>query len=168
MNQKQIKKLAYAALLLALGLVLPQIFHLFGQRAGQLFLPMHIPVLVAGFVLGPLYGGIVGAATPLLSFAVTGMPPMPLLWFMTIELLVYGVCGGLFGKKMPIWLALPLTQILGRIVEAGLLLALNHLLRVNGVPSASIVVSAIAAGVVGIALQWILVPLLVKMLRRKS
>lgn len=47
------RKLTFGALCLALSLLLPQAFHLLGmQQAGQLFLPMHIPVLIGGMVLG--------------------------------------------------------------------------------------------------------------------
>ena len=34
---------------------------------GTLFLPMHLPVLLGGFLLGPLFGGTVGLLTPLVS-----------------------------------------------------------------------------------------------------
>lgn len=50
------KKLTYSSLFLALGLVVPQLFHLLGG-AGPVFLPMHLPVLLAGFYLGGPRGG---------------------------------------------------------------------------------------------------------------
>ena len=55
-------KIAYGGLLIALGILLPQAFHIFGQEAGMIFLPIQIPVFMAGLLLGPIYGGIVGAA----------------------------------------------------------------------------------------------------------
>ena len=51
------KKMVYGGLLTAVGLVLPQAFHVFGQGAGMAFLPMHLPVMIAGILLGPCYGG---------------------------------------------------------------------------------------------------------------
>ena len=59
------RDLTYAALLIALGLLMPQVFHMIGgQQAGGMFLPMHIPVLMAGLLLGPAYGTAVGVVTP--------------------------------------------------------------------------------------------------------
>lgn len=41
------KKMIYGGLLTAVGLVLPQAFHVFGQGVGMAFLPMHLPVMIA-------------------------------------------------------------------------------------------------------------------------
>lgn len=60
------KKLTFSALFIAFGLVLPQFFHLFGGT-GPIFLPMHIPVLLAGFFLGAPAGAVVGVITPMLA-----------------------------------------------------------------------------------------------------
>ena len=56
MKNQNTKKLAYAALFLALCLVLPM---LTGQipQIGSMLLPMHIPVLLCGLVCGWQYGG---------------------------------------------------------------------------------------------------------------
>ena len=51
------------------------LFHLAGGM-GVVFLPMHLPVLLAGFFLGPRFGLLVGIITPLLSSLLTGMPPL--------------------------------------------------------------------------------------------
>lgn len=44
------KNLVMSALFVALGILIPMIFHSMGL--GKAFLPMHIPVLLAGFILG--------------------------------------------------------------------------------------------------------------------
>ena len=55
--KKNVKKITVGGLLIALALVLPMAFHLTGvPQPGQVFLPMHIPVLLGGFVLGPVFG----------------------------------------------------------------------------------------------------------------
>lgn len=59
------KRLALGALFTALGILLPLAFHLTGiPAAGQVFLPMHIPVLLCGLILGPVYGAVCGAVCP--------------------------------------------------------------------------------------------------------
>ena len=68
-----IKKLVYTGLLVAVGVLLPQVFHIFGSSAaGMVFLPMHIPVLIGGLLLGPMSGLCIGVAAPLISFGITG------------------------------------------------------------------------------------------------
>ena len=167
-GEPRIKTLAFTALLLALGLALPQALHFFGQDAGQLFLPMHLPVLVAGLALGPVPGAILGAVLPGLSFLISGMPPLPLLWFMTAELLAYGLAAGLFKDKarLPLWASLLLAQLAGRAAEALVLLLFGGVFRLSGVPAAMLVVTAAVKGLPGIAAQWVLVPLLVKALEK--
>ncbi len=60
------KRLIVSGVLMAFGLVIPMAFHGAGM-AGPIFLPMHIPVLVGGFILSPLYALFVGMFTPVLS-----------------------------------------------------------------------------------------------------
>ena len=63
-----------AVSLVALAVVLPQIVHLAaGQAGGVTWLPMYIPVLLAGCLLGTSWGLAVGVASPLVSFALTSM-----------------------------------------------------------------------------------------------
>lgn len=80
----RVLKLAYGGLLVALGILLPQAFHIFGQNAGMIFLPIQIPVLFAGMLLGPYYGGLIGILVPLFSSVLTGMPPVPKVYFYMI------------------------------------------------------------------------------------
>ena len=61
------RKITYGALIIACAVVLPQLFHLSGiPNSGAVFLPMHIPVLLGGFILGPLFGALVGVLSPLI------------------------------------------------------------------------------------------------------
>ena len=95
MNQKT-KDLVFAALCVALGLIVPQVFHLIPfvgavPNLGGVFLPMHIPVLLCGFLCGWKYGAVCGAVVPFLSSIATGMPVMwPQGVSMIFELAVYG------------------------------------------------------------------------------
>ena len=94
--KKNVKKITVGGLLIALALVLPMAFHLTGvPQPGQVFLPMHIPVLLGGFVLGPVFGFFVGLFSPIISSVLTGMPAVGRLPFMMIELAVYGLVSGL-------------------------------------------------------------------------
>ena len=96
---QSVKKIVYGGLLIAIGVILPQLFHIFGQSAGQTFLPMHIPVILAGMLIGPVWGLGVAVIVPILSSLITGMPPVPMLYFMLFELAAYAVVSGLLAKK---------------------------------------------------------------------
>ena len=110
----RVLKLAYGGLLVALGILLPQAFHIFGQNAGMIFLPIQIPVLFAGMLLGPYYGGLIGILVPLFSSVLTGMPPVPKVYFMFVELMAYGIAAGWMIKKTNVYASLLTAMILGR------------------------------------------------------
>lgn len=162
------RKLTYSALFLSFGVILPQIFHLFGGT-GPIFLPMHIPVLLAGFFLGAPFGAAVGILSPLLSSALTGMPQFPILLFMIGELAAYGFFAGYFYKhrKLNIYVSLIGAMILGRVVMALVIYVLQFALGLQIQPL-PYVITAIAAGLPGIAIQFIFLPPMVRLLHRAA
>ena len=161
------KKLVYCGLLMAIGVLLPQFFHwIGGTAAGTVFLPLHIAVLIGGLLLGPLCGCIVGLFTPILSFFISAMPPLPLLPFMVFELVAYGFFAGIFYKRgLHIYLSLLLAQVAGRLVRA-LCLWLAAALFQLSVPAVDTVLAATITGLPGILIQWLLVPALVLVLEK--
>ncbi|MGH4121893.1 MAG: ECF transporter S component [Clostridium sp.] len=154
-----------ASLFLALGLILPYIFHLTGM-AGRVFLPMHIPVLLCGFILGSRYGLIIGFITPFLNSVLTGMPPIyPTGVSMALELATYGFVAGFLYKKKEnnIFISLILSMILGRFVSG----ATNYLLLTVGGKSFVLnmfLTSAFVTSIAGIGIQLVLIPIVVKAL----
>ncbi len=97
------------ALLLALGVVLPIVFHAF-PLGGRIFLPMHLPTFVAGLVLGPVAGLVVGAGSPIVSGLLTGRPTVFYMVPMVFELATYGLVVGLLRPRF--------NALLGRRVPA--------------------------------------------------
>jgi len=154
---------------MAIGLLLPAIFHLLGG-AGKVFLPMHIPVLIAGFFLPPIYAALVGLLTPLLSSVLTGMPVLyPILPIMMGELMVYGLVISWLGKgRMKNVLGrLILAMIAGRLV-AGLivfLLAIGFGLKMNPLIYLQ---GAILTGLPGLVIQFLLIPALVVLIQNRN
>lgn len=160
-------RLTLLALFLALGLILPQLFHLIGG-AGPALLPMHIPVLLGGFLLGPLAGFTLGLITPILSSLLTGMPPVPVLYFMIVELAVYGLMAGFFYRRLKLnsYVALILAMIAGRIMLAVTVFALQIQLGLKINPS-QYMIGALTTGILGMVLQIVVIPPLVKILDRR-
>lgn len=169
-NQKtKTRKIVYGGLLTAVGLILPQAFHIFGANAGRTFLPMHLPVLAAGLLLGPLYGGCIGAIVPLLSSVLTGMPPAPMLYFMMAELVGYGVFSGLTIRRWNVYPSLIISMVLGRALYGlSLLLAVKLLGFTFPFANQAAFVGGILTGIPGIAIQLILIPLIYKALKKEE
>ena len=149
------------------AVALPQIFHLLGAASGlgtslgEAFLPMHLPIILAGLLAGPYVGAISGMLGPLVSYMLSGMPSIIMLPFMMIELCVYGLSAGLLrGVKMPTIGKVLISQIAGRAVRAGAILAAIYLFGMEGI-SAAVIWSSIVVGLFGLVLQWTLIPLIV-------
>ena len=86
--------LVTAAMLLALGLVLP---FLTGQipQIGKMLCPMHLPVLLCGLLCGWKYGLAVGLILPPLRYVLFFAPPLfPTGTAMAFELAAYGFLAG--------------------------------------------------------------------------
>lgn len=163
-NSLNVKYLVTTAMLLALGLVLPTFFHLFG--AGTVFLPMHIPVLIAGLACGSPYGAACGLILPYLSSVLTGMPPLyPVAVAMSLELCAYGVVTGLLFRKLKVnlYVALVGGMLCGRIVSGA---ANAILMGVAGKPYglATFLTVSFVDGLPGILIQLIVVPVVVVLL----
>ncbi|MBQ4427105.1 MAG: ECF transporter S component [Oscillospiraceae bacterium] len=126
---KTLKKLVYAALCVALALVLPL---LTGQipQVGSMLSPMHIPVLLCGFICGPVWGLAVGAISPLLRSLMFAMPPLfPTATAMAFELAAYGCAAGLLYKLFPkkawgVYAALICAMLIGRAVWGAAMLSI--------------------------------------------
>jgi len=168
------KKITFGALIVAISVLLPQAFHFAGQQAGQIFLPMHIPVLLGGFILGPGYGLAIGILSPVLSSLLTSMPPMAKLPFMILELAAYGFASGLlygFLKRkkahttIAAYISLIAAMAAGRLVYALSLFVAAEMLGIacDG-PAAA--VASVVTGIYGIAIQIIIIPPIVIMLER--
>ena len=158
--------------LIALAVVLPQLVHLaLGQPGGVQLLPMYLPVLIGGCLLGWRWAMFVGVLSPLASFALTSLMgnPMPVLArlpFMMAELAVFAVVSGLFSNKIyknGLWAfpAVLAAQLAGRTAFLGLAFIFQSVAPFT----AEMIWSQILAGRLGLAIQLIAVPLIVIGLR---
>lgn len=164
-----VKKLVFAALCLALCIVLPFLTGQIPQIGGMLS-PMHIPVLLCGFVCGWPYALVVGLIAPLLRHVMFGMPPIMTALVMTFELAAYGAFAGIFYKLLPkktayIYVALVLAMLAGRVVYG---LASLVILGVSG---SAFTFQAFLAGAFitawpGIICHIVLIPLIVIALKK--
>ena len=165
-----IRRMVSAAVCLALCMVLP---FLTGQipQVGSALCPMHIPVLLAGFLCGPWWAMAVGAVAPLLRFALFGMPPIfPTGVAMCFELAAYGLVSGLLYVRLPkktanIYVSLLAAMLAGRVVWGIVRVVLSG---VAGEPFtwAAFMAGAFINAVPGIVVHILLIPVIVMTLRK--
>lgn len=157
--------MVYSAVFLALALTLP---FLTGQipQIGAMLLPMHIPVLLCGFVCGWPWGLAVGATAPLLRSALFGMPALyPNAAAMTFELAAYGAISGALYRALPrkpwaAYAALLAAMLGGRLVWGA---ARYVFAGISGseFPMSAFLAGAVTSALPGIVLQLVLIPAVV-------
>lgn len=172
MRNLTVKQLALAAVLIAIGLVLP---FLTAQipSLGQRLLPMHLPVLLGGFFLKAPVAGVVGLILPILRSFLFGMPPLfPTAVAMAFELAAYGYLAGWFNSSFPrkspfVYITLILAMIGGRLVW-GMVSFILYGLSGTNFTWPIFVSGAFWTATPGIIMQIILIPALVLALRDSS
>lgn len=162
------RKIVLSGLFIAFGVLLPMIFHQFNM-GGPAFLPMHIPVLIAGLFLGPAAGLLVGLVTPILSSLLTGMPvPFPMLPIMIFELGAYGLVSGFFNENLRTntYISMIIAMAGGRVAAGVVVFVLATFFGFKGAGPILFVQGAIITGLPGIIIQLIFIPPIVNLLRK--
>jgi niacin transporter len=178
------------ALLLALGVVLPIVFHAI-PLGGRVFLPMHLPAFVAGLMLGPAAGLVVGAGSPVLSALLTGRPTVFYMIPMILEMATYGLVSGLLRVKLEavrkrlaagdygsirarsgsaspwttVWLALVCAMVAGRLVWIATVVWLAPVIGLEA-RTVAMALGALGAGWVGMIIQLAIIPPIVRAIER--
>ncbi|MBQ9189461.1 MAG: ECF transporter S component [Clostridia bacterium] len=168
--KQNLKKLVYAALCLALCMVLPL---LTGQipQIGKALSPMHIPVLLCGFLCGWPWGLAVGAIAPVLRSFIFGMPALyPDAVCMAFELATYGAVSGLLYRVLPrkpwsVYAALLAAMVAGRLVW-GLVKWLLLGLAGSAFTMEMFLAGALLNAIPGIILHIVLIPIVVLALEK--
>ena len=169
MNQvSMIKRLTLSALCTALCVVLPIAFHAI-PNAGQIMLPMHLPVLLCGLVCGWQPGLLCGILGPILSSAITGMPMAAILPGMVVELAVYGCVSGLMMQfvrtgrlYLDLYISLPVAMLAGRVCSG----IAKALIFAPGTSFAAWATASFVTALPGIAIQLVVLPTLIVALTR--
>ena len=161
-------KALISAGIVALAVLLPQLAHLaLGEQAGMRFLPMYLPVLLGGCLLGWQWGFGIGLLSPLVSYLITAaagspMPALARLPFMMAELAVFAVICGVFSDKIAknglmAFPAVLLAQLGGRSVFLLSAAAFSGVSPLN----AAMVWSQIQTGFAGLLIQAVLAPVII-------
>ena len=159
-TRSAIRNLTMAAVCVALCVVLPIAFHSIPD-AGTVFLPMHIPVLICGMICGWPYGLLCGLMGPLVSSALTGMPPIAILPAMMVECGTYGMVSGLVLKVVhtqrtyaDLYIAQIMAMLAGRVVSG----IAKALIFSPGMALSAWVTASFITALPGILIQLIFLP----------
>ncbi len=167
----ELRSIVYAAVCLALCMVLP---FLTGNipSIGQTFAPMHFPVLLCGFIAGPIWGGIVGILAPFLRFLMVGVPVLyPAAVRMAVELCAYGATAGLFYRYLPkrplgIFTSLICAQFFGRLAWGAAQFCISVFDKSNEFYLEMIISQTVTSSLYGILIQLLLIPPIVIAMQR--
>ena len=166
------KKLVTSSLLLAVALLLPFVT---GQipEIGNMLLPMHLPVLLAGFIVGGPSAMAIGAIAPLLRSVLWGMPVLfPKAISMAFELATYGLVSGIVysnSKKdgKSVFISLITAMIAGRVVWGIVSMMLFGVMG-KGFTMTLFMTEAFVNAVPGIAIQLVVIPVIVSALKKSK
>ncbi|MBO6264067.1 MAG: hypothetical protein J6N93_07375 [Clostridia bacterium] len=161
-------KTAISVGIIALAVLLPQVIHFIsGAPGGVEWLPMYLPVLLGGCVLGYKWGLGIGILSPLVSFLITSltgnaMPAAARLPFMIVELAVFASVSGLFSKSIAKngWMAFPavlLAQVSGRMVFLALVAIFQNITPFTF----DMIWAQVKTGLLGMVVQAVFVPFIV-------
>ncbi len=160
-----VRNMVLAAMFLSLAYILPFIT---GQipEVGAMLCPMHIPVLLCGFICGGVWGALIGFVVPLLRSVTLGMPILfPNAFCMAFELMTYGAAAGalfhiLPKKRSSVYHSLLAAMLAGRVVW-GILMLFCLGIRGESFGFSAFMAGAVTNAVPGIIIQIVVIPILV-------
>ena len=159
------RKIVFTALFIAAGIILPFITMQI-PAIGNMLCPMHIPIILCGFICGGPWGLLAGLIVPLMRSVLFGAPPLMLTAIaMSFELGAYGLITGLlykrlYNKKWRIYLSLIGAMIIGRAVWGIASFCLYSTLG-NSFTWKIFAMQAFVNSIPGIIIQLTLIPLMI-------
>ena len=162
-----LRDVTWGAVCVALGLVVPVLFHAVGL--GATFLPMLLPLLAAGLLLPALPAALAGMITPLLSSFLTGMPPMapPIALVMAVEGAVMAAVASLLHRRRG-WDVYRAAVAAVALERAAMVLLVMALAPLFGLPGRLAALGTLVQGLPGVVLLLTVVPFLVGRLEKRG
>ena len=151
---------AFVACFVTADVAIPLFVHWIHPQAGPTVQPMYFLIILAGLLLGWRAGLLVGVATPLVSFVISGMPELSILPRIFIEGVCYGVIAGVMRERYNLntFASVAVAVIVGRMVAPAVLLF------IYGFDGPVLLWDAAMLGWPGIMLQVTLLPLILHLL----
>ena len=112
-------------LLIAVSLGSPILVHYFGLR-GTEYLPIFFALSLGSYILNPLTLIILSIVSPLINLVITGMPQIPILYFLIFEGFIFSILISSLKNKFPFFILAPLSFISARLSSILLVFLLNE------------------------------------------
>ena len=159
------RELAYCGLFGAAALLLPTLFHL--VHLGRVFMPMYLPLMALAFFVRPVPAAITAAVVPVLSAALTGMPPFfpPVAFTMVFELAVMGGLVAWLRQRFPMLhelVVLVPVLVLGRVLYVASVYVVARLVEL---PPKFLAGVSLLSGWPGVVLMIVVVPFVARVKR---
>lgn len=171
MQNSHVKKLTLSAMFIAIGILLPMVTANIPE-IGMALLPMHLPVLLAGLIVGAKHALLIGAIVPIARYFIFGMPVLfPMGASMALELATYGlVIGIIYGMFLnrnivTLYTSLVIAMLAGRIVW-GVSMAIFMGIQGGSFSMEAFVTGAFVTAIPGIILQLVLIPIVMIALKK--
>ena len=152
------RELSYCSVFGAAALLLPVLFHVL--HLGAVFMPMYLPLVALAYFVRPLPAAVTAVTAPILSGAVTGMPPFfpPVAVFMALEIAAMAALISWVMQRRPgtnELLVLVPTLALGRVIYVFLVYLFSRLIEL---PAGFMAGLSLLSGWPGLVLMVITVP----------
>ncbi|MCJ7813332.1 hypothetical protein MUP95_08475 [bacterium] len=157
--------LTLSALFIAMGILIPILFHMVGL--GSVFLPMFWPIAACGFFVPFQYTVIVGGLTPVLSSLMTGMPPQPILTKMIFEMIFLSGAIHLFYTKTRfgiLWIVL-IGVAFSRII---LFVSSAAIAPILGLPYEWYAIASLLKNTPGMIILLIMIPIIINKIKGEN
>jgi hypothetical protein len=156
------RELAYCGVFGAAALLLPVLFHI--VHLGFIFMPMYLPLVALAYFVRPFPAAVTAFITPLLSGAVTGMPPFfpPVAVNMALELAAMAALISIIRTRWPRFderFVLIAVLLFGRVLYVGLVYLFSLMIEL---PAAFMAGLSFVSGWPGIILMIVVVPAIAK------
>ena len=125
-------------LLIAISLVSPIIVHYFGLK-GTEYLPIFFALSLGSYILNPLPLITLSIISPLINSIITGMPQIPILYFLIFEGFIFSILISLLisllKNKLSFFILAPLSFIIARFSSILIVFLLNENIAIwfNGI-----------------------------------
>ena len=115
-NKEKTKLFEILAFILLIGISLgsPIVVHYFGLK-GTEFLPIFFALSLASYILNPLSLITLAIISPLINSIITGMPQVPILYFLIFEGFIFSVLISILKNKFSFCILAPLSFIIARL-----------------------------------------------------
>ncbi|MEG1641590.1 MAG: hypothetical protein RR272_00610 [Synergistaceae bacterium] len=128
---------------------------------GRMLLPMFLPVILGSLLLPRKFAIIIALMTPIMNNILKGLPPVPLLYFITLELGIYALVANFLRDKLQMRLTILISFILGR---GFYIIALLFVVKIMGLHIDNVLfyslLMAVPVSIPAIILQIIFVPMI--------